>query len=210
MTHPFTAIATTTTSAGSADAGKVPLLDANGVLDPTLLNTTTTTTGSADASKIPELNAAGVLDVSLFKGVTSSAGSANAGDVPVLNSEGQIDSSFLAAVTGGGGAATYLDVGGWRFVQGSGTIAGQSGNRYANGSATFPLVGGAAPFNNIPTVIAQVATNLGGGARGDNPILIVNGVTGSGFNVNINTNDSNDSQTFPTVDFTYLAVGTHA
>ncbi len=209
MTFPFTAINTATTSTGSANAGEVPLLNASGVLDPTLLNTTQTTTGATDAAKIPQLNASGVLDVSLFKGVTTSAGAANAGDVPVLNASGQIDSSFLAAVTGGGGANPYLDVGGWRFLFGTGTIPGQSGTRTASATITFPTVNGGAPFSSAPTVLGQCNTNLDPGARNDNPVLIVQNPTTTNFFVNINSNDANDSQTFPTVTVTYLAIGPH-
>lgn len=209
MTAPFTAINTATASTGASNAGDVPMLNASGILDPTLLNATKTTAGSAEANKIPQLNSLGVLDQTLFKGVPNSSGSAEAGCVPILNASGQLDPSFLAAVTGGGGASPYLDVGGWRFLFGTGTIPGQSGTRTASATITFPTVNGGAPFSTAPTVLGQCNTNLGTGARNDNPVLIVQNPTTTNFFVNINSNDANDSMTFPTVTVTYLAIGPH-
>ncbi len=50
------------TSAGAADEGKIPALNANGILDSTIINSKTTSAGAADAGKIPALDGAGRLD----------------------------------------------------------------------------------------------------------------------------------------------------
>lgn len=55
-----------TTSAGAADANAVPALNADGVLDHTIINATTTSAGAADEGKIPALDAAGRLDTTVL------------------------------------------------------------------------------------------------------------------------------------------------
>lgn len=47
------------TSAGAADAEKIPATNASGVLDPTLLNATNSSAGAADANKIGQLDGTG-------------------------------------------------------------------------------------------------------------------------------------------------------
>lgn len=51
-----------TTSAGAADAQKVPALNAAGVLDPSIVNAKVISAGAGDAGKLPQLDAAGKLD----------------------------------------------------------------------------------------------------------------------------------------------------
>lgn len=65
----------------------------NGVMaeEPALL----TTAGAADADRIPALNAAGVLDVSIINGVNTSAGAGSAAKTPVLDASGRLDQSFM-------------------------------------------------------------------------------------------------------------------
>lgn len=46
-------------SAGAADADKIPALNASGVLDPTLLNAKASSAGAGDAGKIPQLDGSG-------------------------------------------------------------------------------------------------------------------------------------------------------
>lgn len=53
-------------SAGAADAEKIPATNADGVLDASLLNATDTSAGAGDAGKIPQLDAAGRLDSSMM------------------------------------------------------------------------------------------------------------------------------------------------
>jgi len=55
-----------TTSAGAADANRVPALNANGVLDTTILNGTTTSAGAGSAGKTPVLGADGRLDAAMM------------------------------------------------------------------------------------------------------------------------------------------------
>lgn len=55
-----------TASSGSTNAGGIPALNTNGVLDATIVNSTTTSAGVASAGKIPALSAAGVLDNSFL------------------------------------------------------------------------------------------------------------------------------------------------
>lgn len=51
-----------TTSAGAGDVGKIPQLNASGVLDTTIVNSKTSSAGAGDSGKIPALDAAGRLD----------------------------------------------------------------------------------------------------------------------------------------------------
>ena len=55
-----------TTSAGVADAQKVPALNASGVLDPTIINAKATSAGAGDAGKIVQLDGSGRLDNSVM------------------------------------------------------------------------------------------------------------------------------------------------
>lgn len=57
--------------------------------------TTETSAGAADASKIPNTNAAGVLDPSLLNAVAASAGGASAGKVAQLDGTGRLDSTLM-------------------------------------------------------------------------------------------------------------------
>lgn len=55
----------------------------------------TTTAGAADADKLPALNASGVLDSSIINGAAVSTGAPSAGKVPVADVTGRIDQSFM-------------------------------------------------------------------------------------------------------------------
>jgi hypothetical protein len=50
------------TSAGAGDAGKIPALNASGVLDSTIVNSTIVSAGAGDSGKLTRLDAAGKLD----------------------------------------------------------------------------------------------------------------------------------------------------
>jgi hypothetical protein len=54
------------TSAGAADANGIPALNANGVLDASIVNSKTTSAGVADAGKLPALDATGRLDATMM------------------------------------------------------------------------------------------------------------------------------------------------
>lgn len=55
-----------TTSAGVGDTGKIPALNASGVLDSTIVNSKTTSAGAGDSGKLPALDASGKLDTSFM------------------------------------------------------------------------------------------------------------------------------------------------
>lgn len=54
------------TSAGAGDEGKIPALNASGVLDSTIVNSTTSSAGAGDSGKLAALDAAGRLDESMM------------------------------------------------------------------------------------------------------------------------------------------------
>jgi hypothetical protein len=62
-----------TTSAGAGDAGAVPILNAAGVLDPTIVNAKNASAGAGDAGKIVQLDASGKISSTMI----NSAGNAN-------------------------------------------------------------------------------------------------------------------------------------
>jgi hypothetical protein len=55
----------------------------------------TTTAGAADADRIPALNASGVLDSSLLNGTVTSTGAPSAGKTPILDPTGRLDASTM-------------------------------------------------------------------------------------------------------------------
>ena len=54
------------TSAGAGDEGKLPALNASGVLDATIVNSATSSAGAGDSGKLAALDAAGKLDTSFM------------------------------------------------------------------------------------------------------------------------------------------------
>jgi hypothetical protein len=54
------------TSAGAADANKVPALNANGILDSTIVNSTTTSSGAGDTGKVVALDGSGRIDSTMM------------------------------------------------------------------------------------------------------------------------------------------------
>jgi hypothetical protein len=59
-------VASSQTSAGAGDAGKIPALNASGVLDSTIVNSTVTSAGAGDAGKLPALDGSGHIDVTVL------------------------------------------------------------------------------------------------------------------------------------------------
>lgn len=55
----------------------------------------TTTAGAADADRLPALNASGVLDSSILNGTVTSAGVPSSGKTPILDSTGRLDQSTM-------------------------------------------------------------------------------------------------------------------
>lgn len=60
----------------------------------------TTSAGAADADKIPALNASGVLDPTIVNGIIVSAGAGSSGKVVQLDASGKIDSTTLPVGVG--------------------------------------------------------------------------------------------------------------
>lgn len=84
-----------TTSAGAGDADRIPALNANGVLDASIVNSKTTSAGASDSGKLAALNASGVLDSTIINSKTSSAGAGDSGKIPALDGTGRLDSTFM-------------------------------------------------------------------------------------------------------------------
>lgn len=143
------------TSAGAGDAGKIPALNASGVLDTTIVNSKTSSTGAGDSGKLPALDGTGKLDQTFMPvgigpdtQVITASEALSAGDfVNVWNSTGtkvrKADATtsgkhahgfVLAAVSNGAAATVYFEgtdtgvtgqTGGDVFLQ---TTAGTAGS----------------------------------------------------------------------------------
>lgn len=118
------------TSAGVADANKIPALNASGVLDTTIVNSTNASSGAGDAGKVVALDAAGKLSATMMPvgfgddiiTITSSE-ALSAGDfVNVWNSTGakvrkadattsgkEAHGFVLSAVASGAAATVYFE-----------------------------------------------------------------------------------------------------
>lgn len=83
------------TSAGSADAQRIPALNASGVLDPSIVNSAAASTGAASAGKLAALNGAGVLDPTIVNSTITSAGAGSSGKLVALDGSGRIDASAM-------------------------------------------------------------------------------------------------------------------
>lgn len=57
---------TVETSAGAADAGKIPNVNPSGVLDPSVVNATVTSAGAGSAGKLVQLDGGGKLDATVL------------------------------------------------------------------------------------------------------------------------------------------------
>ena len=78
-----------TTSAGAADADRIPALNASGVLDASIVNAKNTSAGAGDAGKIPQLDASGRLDNTMMPvGIGADTAS-------ILTSEALADGDFV-------------------------------------------------------------------------------------------------------------------
>lgn len=79
------------TSAGAGDANKIVALNANGVLDSTIINSKTTSAGAGDSGKIPALNASGVLDDTILNATVTSSAS----KIVKLDASGKLDVTVM-------------------------------------------------------------------------------------------------------------------
>ena len=134
-----------TTSAGAADSGKIPALNASGVLDSTIVNSKTTSAGAGDSGKLPALNASGILDDSIINASATSA----ANKIAKLDGSGRLAMGLLPVGVGAdtvtlttsetiasGDLVNIWDSTGAKVRKADATIAGKE----AHG---FVLVGGA-------------------------------------------------------------------
>lgn len=134
-----------TSSAGAGDSGKVPALNASGVLDSTIVNSKTTSAGAGDSGKLPALNASGILDDTILNASATSA----ANKVVKMDGSGRIALGVLPVGVGAdtvalttseiiasGDLVNIWDNTGAKVRKADATIAGKE----AHG---FVLVGGA-------------------------------------------------------------------
>lgn len=120
-----------TTSAGAADADKIPALNANGVLDATIVNSKTSSAGAGDAGKLPALDGTGRLDASFLPvgigadtgtivasealaagdlvNIWNNAGTANVRKADATAAGKEAHGFVLAAVANGANAAVYFE-----------------------------------------------------------------------------------------------------
>jgi hypothetical protein len=118
-------------SAGDVDAGKIPALNTNGVLDTTIVNSTDSSGGSSDAGKVVSLDATGKISSTMMPtgvgadtALVEASENLAAGDlVNIYNSTGtakcrKADAStpgkeahgfILAAATAGNSATVYFE-----------------------------------------------------------------------------------------------------
>lgn len=84
------------TTAGVADADRIPALNASGILDDSILNAS----ASSAANKIPKMNASGVLPPTMLNATAASAGAGDASKIPQLDASGRLDSTLLPVGVG--------------------------------------------------------------------------------------------------------------
>ena len=104
-----------TASAGAGDSGKIPALNASGVLDSTIVNSKTTSAGAGDSGKVVALTASGRIDETMMPvGVVADTASITA-------------SETLAA----GDVVNIFDSGGlFRVRKADATIAGKEAHGF--------------------------------------------------------------------------------
>lgn len=138
------------TSAGAADANRIPALNASGVLDATIVNSTVTSAGAADSGKPVALDAGGHLDLTVLP---SGVGP----DTAII-----VASETLAA---GDWVNVWNDAGAFKVRKADATTAGKE----AHG---FVLAGAAAAGN---ATVYFVGTNTG--VTGQTPGAVYLGTT---------------------------------
>jgi len=119
-----------TTSAGAADADKVPALNASGFLDATIVNSATSSAGAGSSGKVVALDGSGRIDATMMPvgigadtAIITASEALSAGDfVNIWNSSGakvrkadattagkETHGFVLAAVTSGASATVYFE-----------------------------------------------------------------------------------------------------
>jgi hypothetical protein len=82
---------------GAVSTTKIIVNNAGSLTENTTL---TTSAGAADANKLPALNAAGILDLTIVNAKNASAGAGDAGKVVALDAGGRIDSTMMPSGIG--------------------------------------------------------------------------------------------------------------
>jgi hypothetical protein len=110
-----------TTSAGAADADKIPALNASGVLDHTILNAATTSAGAGSSNKIPALGGDGRLSQTMMPiGVGNEAKTMTTGE----------------ALSAGNYVNVYSDAGVFKVRKADATTAGKEAHGYVVDAAS--------------------------------------------------------------------------
>lgn len=109
--------------------------------------TVETSAGAGDSGKVPNLNASGVLDLTVTNGKNSSAGAGDAGKLAALDSTGRLDPSMMpvgvVADTSTHTASEALNAGSFVQVYASGVrLADCSNGRQANGFVLASVLNG--------------------------------------------------------------------
>lgn len=145
----------------------------------------TTSAGAADADKIPALNASGVLDATIVNAKNASAGAGDAGKVVALDGTGRIDSSMMPVGLGADtaiiNASEALVAGNWVNVwSNAGAFAVRKADASVAGKHTmgFVLAGVA---NGSPATVYFEGTNtqVTGQTPGDVFLQITAGIGGA-------------------------------
>lgn len=144
----------------------------------------TTSAGAADADKIPALNASGVLDSSILNAVASSAGAGDAGKTVALDGAGRIDSTMMPVGIGADtasiqasenlAAGDFVNIhnsSGARVRKADATTAGKHAHGFvlasvssgANATVYFEGTNTAATGQTPGDVFLQTTAGLGGG-----------------------------------------------
>ena len=119
------------TSAGAADANKVPALNASGVLDATIVNSKTSSAGSGDSGKVVALDVSGRIDSCMmpvgigadtavvlaseslaagnYVNIYNNAGTANVRKADATTAGKEANGFVLAAVASGANATVYFE-----------------------------------------------------------------------------------------------------
>lgn len=186
------AISGVSSSAGPADSGKVPLLNASGKFDPSFITGVSAGGGgsgnvSGPASSTDSRVAlwdgtSGRLlkDSTAFaiSGVTSTSGPANSGMIPLLNASGKLDPSFITGVVIGGSSGIRTLNG----LSGDINIVGTGGLTVFTVGQNILISGGQTISGFVVAVSGALQTliNAGGGGGGaSSGIPTLNGLSGA-------------------------------
>jgi hypothetical protein len=126
----FTEVVSNQTSAGAGDAGKIPALNASGILDATIVNSKTSSAGAGDSGKLVALDGSGKIDSTMmptgvgadtvsivasealsagnFVNIWNNSGTPNVRKADATTSGKYAHGFVLSAVSNGASATVYL------------------------------------------------------------------------------------------------------